>query len=146
MTTETQHPILGWLVLAPDSWCWIGEFPHDGVMVELNLETFRSDQTPGLHVTEIGPEYCEAFARVRPRIGAHMRAAADWVCSDLQAWFDATDLLADDVLRGLRLSSVVLRPDGTASLWIKEPHLYEAGHSIMARIGLDGNIQTLDLA
>jgi hypothetical protein len=146
MNTEASHLILGRLLLTPDSWCWTGSFSHDGVAVDLRLNTFRPDQVPALHVTTICPEYGEAFERVKPMIGARMRSVADWVCSDLTAWFNASDLGRDDVLQRLKLSCVVLWPDGTTKLLIDEPHLYETGHSIEADIGLDGTISYLNLA
>lgn len=146
MNTEVAHPILGRLLLVPTSLCWTGSFSNDGVSIELNLETFYPDQVPGLHVTTIRPEYCEAFERVKPMIASHIRSVADWIRSELQSWFEGEDLCNPDVIHRLRPSCVVLKPDGTSTLWIDEPYLYETGHSIEVYIGTDGNVKQIDLA
>lgn len=146
MEGASLHPILGRLVFMPDECRWIGEIEHKGWNVELNLNTYRPDQIPGLHVTELIIEFCQAFQMVKPHIDQYMREAAIWICSKLQVWFEPAKLEPNDMFRRLKLSTLVLRPDASAWLWIDEPTLYETGHSVGVRIGTDGKIDHLELA
>ncbi len=147
MAREMKHPVFGILVLRPDEWRWAGMLDHGGVKVPLSLNTYRPDQVPGLHITEIVDTYCDGLQMILPQIAAYLRQVAVWICSDLHQWFEERPALdVDTVLHRLKLSSVDLKPDGSVSLWIDEPHLEDSGHIIKALIGTDGKIKRLDLA
>jgi len=146
MKTTVNHPILGKLTLEPGEWHWSGIFRYGDREAELSLETFRHDQIPGLHITNIVDEYVQGLRVAERQSDACLQRAAEWICSDFPQWFeDEPRLKVDEVRARLTISCVVVYADGTICFWIREPHLYDTGHEIGITLSQQGDITYIEL-